>query len=631
MTAVVVDYETSVKCPIGNNKAHPMWPANKVVLAGLSIIDHSTPYNELARPLTTKEDTLFIAQNAKFDLLYTYRYRKNDVLPSVWDTQLAEYLLTGQQSKYASLNELTTKYVGAHAVKDDAIKAYWDKGTDTEDIPEAELSAYLKGDVTNTKEVFLKQWAEVKHRGIESWVHTQMDALRATTAMALHGMAVDWVYVEKQIEVFTSFIELAKREIELFKPDLDYKSPKELSLYFFGGKRKVVEREQVGFFKNGRPKFKNVEKEVIQDGLYTAENYGLTLGKNGYYSVDDDTLTKLYDTHSDRVAGAVSDLRTYHKVRDTYYQGLLDLRFPDNFLYPNLNHVSTSTGRLSATQPNLQNQTDVGDVKRAFISRHGVNGSILELDYSQLEMVWLAYIADDKVLQDDINSGRDMHRELYKEMYGRYPTDAERKPFKRFSFLLVYGGGVSTLMAQSGCDRTTARKFIDTFYRRYSGVKRYHESITREAKAGRSVWYDKGQLRYQYERVMPWGRKYVFNSYQSEYTGEQEFSPTELKNYPIQGSATGDMVPMMVGLLQRKLEEEGYYQAGSANLVMTVHDSVVIDCTNEVLYNVAKLAKEVLEQAPHYISTYLGVTFPCRLSVGVEAGPNWQDKKELKL
>jgi DNA polymerase I-like protein with 3'-5' exonuclease and polymerase domains len=130
---------------------------------------------------------------------------------------------------------------------------------------------------------------------------------------------------------------------------------------------------------------------------------------------------------------------------------------------------------------------------------------------------------------------------------------------------------------------------------------------------------------------MPWGRKYVFNSYQSEYNGEQEFSPTELKNYPIQGSATGDMVPMMVGLLQRKLEEAGYYQAGSANLGMTVHDSVVIDCTNEVLYNVAKLAKEVLEQAPHFISTYLGVTFPCRLSVGVEAGPNWQDKKELKL
>ena len=621
--AAVVDYETSVKCPIGNTKAHPMWPANQVVLAGFAVLDRKA-YAEVTRPIKTKAEHLFIAQNAKFDLLYTYRDRKTDVLPAVWDTQLAEYLLTGQQSKYASLDELTRKYVGEHAIKDDKIKAYWDAGVDTEDIPVTELSAYLKGDVTNTKEAFLKQWAEVKHRGIESWVHTQMDALRATTAMNLHGMAVDWGYVEAQIKNYTHKINDLIAEV--IPVDLDYQSPKELSLYFFGGTRKVVEKEQVGFFKNGRPKFKNVEKEAVVEGKYDATKLGLTIGKNGYYSVDDDTLKQLPCS----VASAIRDLRTYHKVRDTYYQGLLDLRFPDDRIYPNLNHAATSTGRLSSTAPNLQNQTDVGDVKRAFISRHGANGSILELDYSQLEMVWLAYIADDKVLQDDINSGRDMHRELYKEMYGRYPTDAERKPFKRFSFLLVYGGGANTLVAQSGCDKATAKKFIDTFYRRYSGVKLYHESIVREAKASRSVWYDKGQLRYQYERVMPWGRKYVFNTYQSDYTGEQEFSPTELKNYPIQGSATGDMVPMMVGLLQRKLEEAGYYQAGTANLVMTVHDSVVIDCTNEVLYNVAKLAKEVLENAPHYISTYLGIKFPCRLSVGVEAGPNWQDKTDIK-
>lgn len=624
MIAAVVDYETSVKCPIGNNKAHPMWPANKVVLAGILSVN-SPEYIERNRELHFTGSGLFVAQNAKFDLLYSYRNRLEEVLPSVWDTQLAEYLLTGQQSKYASLDELTEKYVGLHAIKDDKIKAYWVAGVQTEDIPAEELSAYLNGDVTNTKEVFLKQWAEVKHRGIESWVHTQMEALRATTAMNLHGMAVDWKYVEDKIQEYSRLIDDVV--VDDIPVDLDYKSPKELSLYFFGGKQKVVEKEQVGFYKNGRPKFKNVEKEVVVEGKYSAEALGLTIGKNGYYSVDDDTLKQLPCV----VADAIRDLRTYHKVRDTYYQGLLDLRFPDNRIYPNLNHAATATGRLSSTAPNLQNQTDVGDVKRAFISRHGADGSILELDYSQLEMVWLAYIADDKVLQDDINSGRDMHRELYKEMYGRYPTDAERKPFKRFSFLLVYGGSANTLVAQSGCDKATAKKFIDTFYRRYSGVKRYHESIVREAKAGRSVWYDKGQLRYQYERVMPWGRKYVFNSYQSDYTGEQEFSPTELKNYPIQGSATGDMVPMMVGLLQRKLEEAGYYQDGSANLVMTVHDSVVIDCKNDVLYNVAKLAKEVLESAPHYISTYLGVTFPCRLSVGVEAGPNWQDKKELSL
>jgi DNA polymerase I-like protein with 3'-5' exonuclease and polymerase domains len=87
-----------------------------------------------------------------------------------------------------------------------------------------------------------------------------------------------------------------------------------------------------------------------------------------------------------------------------------------------------------------------------------------------------------------------MHRELYNGMYGRYPTDAERKPFKRFSFLLVYGGGVTTLMAQSGCDRATAKKFINTFYARYKGVKEYHESIVKKANDECIISYDESKL-----------------------------------------------------------------------------------------------------------------------------------------
>jgi DNA polymerase-1 len=366
--------------------------------------------------------------------------------------------------------------------------------------------------------------------------------------------------------------------------------------------------------------------ETLQP-LYNPADVGAELGKNGYYQTDDAVLSKLAHK-GDFVAECVLLLRSYNKVTETYYGNLQQLRFPNGFIYPNLNHTATSTGRLSCTNPNLQNQTDSGDVKRAYVSRYGVHGSILELDYSQLEMVGLAYIADDKQLIDDINNGRDMHRELYKGMYGRYPTDKERKPFKRFSFLLVYGGGVSTLMAQSGCDRATARKFIDTFYTRYKGVKTYHETITKLAESNQEIFYveDKAGPQYSYTHVSATGRRYVFQKYPSEYKKGLSYSPTELKNYPIQGFATGDVVPMMVGLLQRMLEEN---HTEGVHLLMTVHDSVILDVHNNYITTVAKDCKDILENSPYYLKQVFNIDFPCKLSCGVEVGTSWQDKEDF--
>ena len=165
-------------------------------------------------------------------------------------------------------------------------------------------------------------------------------------------------------------------------------------------------------------------------------------------------------------------------------------------------------------------------------------------------------------------------------------------------------------MAQSGCDRATAQKFIKTFYTRYKGVKKYHEEIVKQAN-------DKAVVDYSETTSGP------------QYTYYHK-SPTELKNWPIQGFATGDIVPMMVGVLLRKLEEADLVRQG-ARLIMTVHDSVVLDTPSDLAYSVAKLAKETLENAPMYMKQFFGIDFPCKLGVGVDAGKNWQDKAEIKL
>jgi DNA polymerase I-like protein with 3'-5' exonuclease and polymerase domains len=631
---LVLDLETTMDCPVGNNKANPMWIGNKIIAAGFMCVGASrvtTHYcsTGVDADIVLEEidkASLVVGHNIKFDLLYIYRLTSN-ILPRIWDTQLAAYILSGQRHLYASLDELTAEYIGEHALKDDKIKEYWKAGVRTEDIPVAELDKYLRDDVLNTEAIFKKQWLEAEELGLIPLMMVQMDALRATIEMNRNGMYVDWVYVNKSCASYGKLIDRTAGIIKSLAGDLDYMSPKQLSLYFFGGQEKYVVRELVGEYKNGKPKYKNVEKINIIEGDYKPTT---EIGKGGYYSVDDAVLKGL-SSKGDLLAKQLLIMRNAKKIKETYYEGLNDLRFPDNNIYPNLNHCSTKTGRLSATNPNLQNQTDAGDVKRAYISRFP-NGKILELDYSQLEMVALAYLADDKQLIEDINNGRDMHRELYNGMYGRYPTDAERKPFKRFSFLLVYGGGVTTLMAQSGCDRATAKKFISTFYTRYKGVKQYHESIVKEANDKAVISYEEGVSgpQYTYYHPSPTGRHYVFKKYASDYkAGELTFSPTELKNWPIQGFATGDVVPMMVGILLRKLEEAGLSR--KALLVMTVHDSVLLDTEEDVCYDAACIAKDTLEKAPLYLKQYFNIDFPCQLKVGVDVGTTWQDKTALEI
>ena len=625
---LVVDLETTIRCPVGNSSGNPMWRGNKVIAAGGQIVGGTIglSYDKEGLDLIPIRNlcdaaSLVIGHNVKFDLLYIYRDTSN-TLPRIWDTQLAAYLLSGQRHLYASLDELTKEYVGVHALKDDKIKAYWKSGMDTPDIPREELMEYLKGDVENTVSIFEQQWAEAEGLDILPLMLTQMDALRATIEMNRNGMCVNWEYVYAQRDYYAAVLQDAQRLVAEEAPDLDTASPKQLSLYFFGGDEKYKEKVDDGFYKNGKQKTKTVESIRRITGKYAPTG---ELGKGGYYSTDDAVLKELA-AGGDSVAQQLLTIRECSKIKDTYYEGLIGLRFPDDNIYPNLNHCATKTGRLSATNPNLQNQTETGDVKRAYVSRYGENGNILELDYSQLEMVALAYLADDKQLIDDINNGRDMHRELYKGMYGRYPTDKERKPFKRFSFLLVYGGGATTLMAQSGCDRATAKKFINTFYSRYTGVKRYHEEIVAKAEKEAVVSYDpdKSGPQYTYYHTSPTGRHYIFNKYTNEYKGGLSFSPTELKNWPIQGFATGDVVPMMVGILLRKLEDAKL--TPDVKLVMTVHDSVVLDVPLDKLNACAILAKQTLEDAPKYMKSIFNIDFPCQLGVGVDAGLNWQDK-----
>jgi len=332
---LVVDLETTVRCPVGNTSGNPMWRGNKVIAYGHLYVGDAYVHKysehglDLAplRTLCGGAD-MVIGHNVKFDLLYIYRDTV-DTLPRIWDTQLAAYLLSGQKHLYASLDELTAEYIGAHALKDDRIKAYWKAGMQTEDIPKSELVSYLEGDVVNTAKIFQAQMDEAEAFDILPLMHTQMDALRATIEMHRNGMCVDWTYVEKQRDKYADVLEEAQAAVATLVPGLDTASPKQLSLYFFGGEEQYKEKIEDGLYKNGNVRKKTVLKTRTLEGKHPPMG---EIGKSGYYSTDDRVLTAL-SVEGDAVAHQLLIIRECSKIKDTYYEGLLELRFPDNNIY----------------------------------------------------------------------------------------------------------------------------------------------------------------------------------------------------------------------------------------------------------------------------------------------------------
>jgi DNA polymerase-1 len=244
----------------------------------------------------------------------------------------------------------------------------------------------------------------------------------------------------------------------------------------------------------------------------------------------------------------------------------------------------------------------------------------------------LAIIANDEQLTYDINHGVDMHEALYKEMYGRMPTKDERKKFKPLSFGLVYGAGAKTLSENAGCSLADAKKFIEVFYSRYKGVGKFHENVLKEAQKGRKLTAahtPKGMPVGAYLKRTETGRMYVFKEYDNEWKGGVSFSPTELKNWPVQGFATADVVPHMVGVLVHRLYSAGFDK--HALPIMTVHDSIVFDVKKEMLDKFVVACYTILNNTSATISYHFDMDMPVKLSVGCSAGSNWGKQEEVLL
>jgi len=392
----VIDLETSIKNvgeeKIGKMKASPFCEENKIVLLGYHAndMDDDGPHQGvgiagiggIVTSEIVDEIDVLVGHNVKFDMLYLMRdhpeirgWLENG--GKVWDTQLAQYILEGQQKMFPSLDYTAPLYGGT--VKDDRIKAFWDEGIDTEDIPIDMLKEYLANDVLNTEKVYLGQMQEAFDRGMLPLIESQMEGLVATIEMEYNGMYFDREIAAKEtlrlhaemMEVENNVIEIMEKYIKVSLLDVNPYSNDQLSVVLFGGSLKYRGEEDVidefgipvvykSGIKKGEIKTRKIDMYYSTNGMGISRIYSTELKKKGFYATNDKVLknikgtAKIFQSRLNFIT-MLLELRKVKKDLTTYFIGYSDLTWPDGRIHGSLHHCSTVTGRLSSAAPNQHN------------------------------------------------------------------------------------------------------------------------------------------------------------------------------------------------------------------------------------------------------------------------------------
>ncbi len=263
----------------------------------------------------------------------------------------------------------------------------------------------------------------------------------------------------------------------------------------------------------------------------------------------------------------------------------------------------------------------------------------MDVDFSQLEVVALQILSGDSVLKDDLLSGKDMHVKRASELFGittAAVTETQRQLAKALSFQLQYGAGYKSMAEKNKVSETLAKTFIQQYYERYSRVKEWQDEVMAAVKASRRntgkhtvKGYPVGAGVWESET----GRVYKFFEYESTYgRADTSFSPTEVKNYPVQGFATADIMALYRGMVYRRFLKESSDFNNNVKLINTVHDSVMLDVsTFEMVLYVYRLMEEVAEELPNKLYELWGIEVNVPFKVDGKAGPSWAELTPILL
>jgi DNA polymerase I len=409
---------------------------------------------------------------------------------------------------------------------------------------------------------------------------------------------------EQEMEKLFFEIEMPLMEIlarmELCGVKLDLQLMKELSARF--GKQLCELEGQIhelagGPFNINSPKQLG-EMLFVRMGLSTGKK---TKGKTGY-STNVEELERLAEENE--VARLLLQYRSISKLKSTYTDTLPKLIDPrTGRIHTSYNQAVTNTGRLSSSDPNLQNIPVRGEegraIRRAFIADEG--SVILSADYSQIELRVLAHLSGDRVLCEAFAAGQDIHLRTAAEVFGIFPefvTPEMRRQAKVINFGVIYGQGAFSLAKELGVSTKQAKEFIDNYFERHSGARSFLDSCITEAEVCGFV-------------TTILGRKLLIPEISSKNGNIKSFAQRNAVNYPIQGSAA-DIIKAAMIKVTRRMEREGV----QSRLIMQVHDELVFEVPENERELMEKLVREEMESA---------IPLAVPLKVDLNFGLNWSE------
>src|SRR2546421_3946904 len=437
----------------------------------------------------------------------------------------------------------------------------------------------------------------------EGWTESQWRAaeaadLTAQTAHVLHGrlleQGLEAIYNEMELPLAPLLYRMERAGLKV-----DTKVLAELSKYLGAELEKLTKR----IYKVAGREFKINSPKQVGDVL---EELNISSGRKtstGRVSTSKAVLEELAQTFE--LPRLIIEYRELDKLKTVYTDSLPAQIAEDGRIHGQLNQTVTATGRLSSSEPNLQNipiRTELGRrIRRAFIAEKG--NKLISADYSQLELRLLAHVTHDPVMLDAFQKGDDIHERTARLVFNA-KTKEELKEARRFAkivnFAIAYAIEPFGLSQRVGISRKEAKKVIDDYYDTYKGVHRFMEEVPVRAR-------ELGYVRSIYGRIRP------IPGINDRNGNIRNRAEREAINMPIQGTAS-DIVKLAMLRVDDAINREGL----KARMLMQVHDELLIEAPKEEAERVAELLRREMEEA-------VELDVPLKVEVGI--GDNWMDTK----
>lgn len=527
------------------------------------------------RPALTNPAIPKYAHNAGYDYVILSRYGI-DVSPIAFDTMLGEWL-RAPDSKFLGLKNLARQELNIHMTEISTLIGTGKKQITMDKVAVEQAAPYAAADAAITLRLTHLLKPELKELNLTALNETlELPLIPVIAAMEQHGVVLDTRYL-KDLSARMGEM-LARLEDEVVSVSGGYgkfniNSPKQLSDMLFG-----------------------------KLGLPTEGVRKTTQG----YSTDASVLEGLKGQHP--IIDHILEYREISKLRGTYVDALPELINPQTGrVHTSYNQAGAATGRLSSSNPNLQNipnRTQLGlEVRRSFVAPGGMK--LLSVDYSQVELRILAHISGDKTLLEAFAQGQDIHAATAAAVYGipLEQVNKEQRGFaKRVNFGLIYGMGPHRLARDSNLSFNEAKSFIDTYFARLPDVKAYLETTKQKARK---------------EPITTlFGRRRVFAVLQSGSTPQAIQAEERVAiNMPIQGTAADIMKRAMIDLYR----ELGRRRM-KAKMMLQVHDELVLEVPQDEVLETTDLVVQVMESA---------YQLNAPLRANAQVGENWRDMEKV--